>query len=223
MDTLLSIQDGQKAFRTADIETMALSGIGLEVKSHESLAVTGPSGCGKSTLLNVLGLLDTLDKGSIHLAGTPVDTRTEAARTKARRGNISFIFQNFNLIERLTVLQNVEVGLRYLKLPAGTGRERALEMLERVGLAHRAGHHPSQLSGGQQQRVAVARALVSNPRVILADEPTGNLDSKNSDIVADLLFSLPENGSALVVVTHEDAIARRADRQIRMSDGKIIS
>jgi putative ABC transport system ATP-binding protein len=222
MTTILSLKNGTKSFRTSEVETKALADIDLDVSEREALAITGPSGCGKSTLLNMLGLLDTLDAGTIDLLGHRVDTRTEKSRTKSRRGIITFIFQNFNLIERLSVQRNVEVGLRFLKLSRQEARTRSLEMLEQVGLGHRAQHLPSQLSGGQQQRVAVARALVSRPKLILADEPTGNLDSKNGQAIADLLFDLPKSGSSVVVVTHSKEIAERADRQIVMSDGKIV-
>ncbi|HEY7754444.1 MAG TPA: ABC transporter ATP-binding protein [Steroidobacteraceae bacterium] len=212
-----------KVFYTDDLETHALDGIHLDVKKGEFLSISGPSGCGKSTLLAILGLLDMPTDGKYMLAGADVTTLLPAARAKVRNERIGFIFQAFNLIGDLTVLQNVELPLTYRQgMSSDERRKAALFALERVGMSHRVNHHPSQLSGGQQQRVAVARALAGKPSILLADEPTGNLDSRNGEAVMNLLRELHREGSTICMVTHDPRYADFADRQIRLFDGRVV-
>ena len=196
--------------------------VSLEVKNGEFVAIMGPSGCGKTTLLNIMGLLDTPTEGTYMLNGKEVSQLSERERTNIRRGTIGFVFQSFNLIDDLDVYENVELPLLYMGVPAKERKKRVTEMLDRMAMSHRRGHFPCQLSGGQQQRVAVARAVVSNPKIILADEPTGNLDSKNSKEVMDLLLQLHEQGTTIVMVTHSQHNASFADRIINLFDGQIV-
>ena len=219
---MLQLTDITKVFRTEEIETVALGGVSLTVKPGEFVAVMGPSGCGKSTLLNVLGLLDNPTSGRYVLDGEEVGTLKERQRTRVRKGKIGFVFQSFNLIEELNVEQNVELPLRYLGVPARERKQRVTEILQRMAISHRAKHFPNQLSGGQQQRVAIARAVVSNPKLILADEPTGNLDSKNGLEVMQLLTQLNKEGTTIVMVTHSQRDAQFASRIVEMLDGKLV-
>lgn len=218
----LQLSDIKKIFRTEDIETIALGGISLEVKDGEFLAIMGPSGCGKSTLLNILGLLDNPTEGTYLLDGKEVGRLHERQRTHARKGKIGFVFQSFNLIDELNVEQNVELPLRYLGIPADERKRRVQEILKRMGISHRAKHFPHQLSGGQQQRVAIARAVVSEPRIILADEPTGNLDSRNGLEVMQLLTQLNQEGTTIIMVTHSQRDAQYAHRIVEMLDGMLV-
>jgi putative ABC transport system ATP-binding protein len=211
-----------KVFLTDEVETHALSGIHLEIAKGEYVSIAGPSGCGKSTLLAILGLLDTASEGSYALNGNQVANLNHAERARIRNREIGFIFQSFNLIGDLTVFENVELPLTYRGLAAAERQQRAMEALEKVGMGHRLRHYPSQLSGGQQQRVAVARALGGRPSILLADEPTGNLDSKNGDAVMDLLRQLHREGATICMVTHDPRFARHADRQIHLFDGRIV-
>ncbi|MCG8476282.1 MAG: ABC transporter ATP-binding protein [Cytophagales bacterium] len=220
---MIQTKDLSRVFRTEEVETTALNAINLDVEKGEFLAVMGASGCGKSTLLNLIGLLDTPTGGEFSFNGTRVEGFSEKQRTRLRKKEIGFVFQSFNLIDELTVAENVELPLLYQKVPAKERKERVKKMLDRVNIGHRIGHYPQQLSGGQQQRVAIARALISNPSLILADEPTGNLDSKNGKEVMDLLCELNEAGTTIVMVTHSEADAQRAHRVLHMLDGKIIS
>ena len=219
---MLSLTNLGKQYRTSEVETQALSDISLSVEKGEFVAVMGPSGCGKSTLLNILGLLDTPSSGSYKLLGEEIAGSSEDKLTRLRRDHIGFVFQSFNLIDDLTVAENVEVALLYRK-DGGSRRKRVAEALERVGVGHRARHRPQQLSGGQQQRVAIARALVSNPQLILADEPTGNLDTANGDAVMDLLKGASAAGTTIVMVTHSPVHAAAAGRTVKMLDGQIVS
>ena len=212
-----------KVFRTEEIETIALDKVSFEVKEGEFVAIMGPSGCGKSTLLNILGLLDNPTGGSYRLLGQEVADLKEKERTKFRKGNIGFVFQSFNLIDDLNVYDNVELPLRYLDVSASQRKEKVTEILKRMNLSHRAKHFPQQLSGGQQQRVAIARAVVAGPKMILADEPTGNLDSKNGKEVMDLLLELNREGTTIVMVTHSQRDASVAQRIINLFDGQIVS
>ncbi len=211
-----------KVFTTDEVETHALSGIHLEIQKGEYVAIAGPSGCGKSTLLSILGLLDSPSSGTYTLNSRAVQTLDFAERARIRNREIGFIFQSFNLIGDLTVFENVELPLTYRSTPAGERRERTQRALERVGMGHRAKHFPNQLSGGQQQRVAVARALVGEPSIMLADEPTGNLDSKNGEAVMGLLRELNRAGSTLCIVTHDPRFARHADRAVHLFDGRVV-
>ena len=220
--TLIHLEGLTKVFTTDEVETHALSGIHLYIKRGEYVAIAGPSGCGKSTLLSIIGLLDSPSSGSYILNGQPVQSLDFTQRARIRNREIGFIFQSFNLIGDLTVYENVELPLTYRGMPAAERRERVTKALERVGMGHRAKHYPSQLSGGQQQRVAVARALVGQPAVLLADEPTGNLDSKNGDAVMELLRELHRAGSTICMVTHDPRFARHADRAIHLFDGRIV-
>ena len=219
---LIKLEGIKKVFLTDEVETHALSGIQLDIFKGEFVSIAGPSGCGKSTLLSILGLLDSPSDGKYLLNGTPVENLTLADRARIRNREIGFIFQSFNLIGDLTVYENVELPLTYRGMPAAERRQRATAALERVGMGHRAKHLPSQLSGGQQQRVAVARALAGSPSVLLADEPTGNLDSKNGDAVMELLRDLHRAGSTIVMVTHDNRFARSADRTVHLFDGRIV-
>jgi putative ABC transport system ATP-binding protein len=220
---MLKLQEISKTYRTTEVETRALEKVSMEIAPGEFVAVMGPSGCGKSTLLNVLGLLDSPTGGSYEFFGEDVAGLPEARLTRLRRDRMGFVFQSFNLIEDLSVAENVEVALLYRKVAAGERRKRVAEALRRVGIAHRARHRPQQLSGGQQQRVAVARALVSNPSLILADEPTGNLDTANGDAVMTLLKDAAGAGVTVVMVTHSLVHAAEAQRTIKLLDGRVVS
>lgn len=219
---MIKIENLQKIFRTEEVETVALGGVSFEVEKGEFVAIMGPSGCGKSTLLNVLGLLDNPTSGQYLLDGQDVGSLKESQRTKVRKGQIGFVFQSFNLIDELNVEQNVELPLKYLGIPKKERQERVEEILRRMAISHRAHHYPQQLSGGQQQRVAIARAVVCNPKLILADEPTGNLDSKNGQEVMGLLTQLHAEGTTIVMVTHSQRDAGSATRVINMLDGMIV-
>lgn len=212
-----------RIFRTDEVETTALNKVSVEIEKGEFVAVMGPSGCGKSTLLNILGLLDTPTSGDFFFLGENVSRFSEKQRAKLRKQNIGFVFQNFNLIDQLTVFENVELPLIYLKLSARERKERVDEALEKMQIAHRKKHYPNQLSGGQQQRVAVARAVVARPQFILADEPTGNLDSTHGDEVMGLLESLNNNGTTIIMVTHSQRDADYARRVIMLFDGQVIN
>ena len=223
IDPLIRLGGISKIFHTEEVETHALSRIDLEVRAGEYVAITGPSGCGKTTLLSILGLLDSPSEGSYVLAGEPVSTLSAAQRAGVRRRAIGFIFQAFNLIGDLTVRQNVELPLKYRGIPAAERRSLVYEALERVGLLHRLNHHPAQLSGGQQQRVAVARAVAGKPLVLLADEPTGNLDSKNGSTVMELLTDLHRGGATICIVTHDPRYLAAAERSVYLFDGHLVS
>ena len=212
-----------KVFRTESVETTALNGINLEINQGEFVAVMGPSGCGKSTLLNLLGLLDNPTSGELWFLEEEVSRYTENNRTDLRNGNLGFVFQSFNLIDELTDFENVELPLLYAGVPVKERVARVNAALDRMQIAHRTEHYPQQLSGGQQQRVAIARAIVTNPKIILADEPTGNLDSVNGNEVMNLLLELNKEGSTVVMVTHSEENARMAGRLIRMMDGNILT
>ena len=211
-----------RIFRTEEVETIALNGVNIEVEDGEFIAVMGPSGCGKSTLLNILGLLDSPTEGKYWLNNEEVGHLKERERTAYRKGRIGFVFQNFNLIDELTVEENVDLQLKYLGVGKAERKERVLEILRKVKLSHRAKHYPHQLSGGQQQRVAIARAVVGKPSIILADEPTGNLDSKNGMEVMQLLSELNEEGTTIVMVTHSKHDATYASRIINLFDGQVV-
>jgi len=220
---MIKTNDLTKIFRTEEVETTALNKVTLEVKDGEYVAVMGPSGCGKSTLLNILGLLDNPSEGSYIFNGTEVANLKERDRTIFRKGNIGFVFQSFNLIDELNVYENVELPLIYLKMKSGERKKRVEDVLERMKIGHRAKHFPQQLSGGQQQRVAIARAVVANPKLILADEPTGNLDSKNGLEVINLLTELNKEGTTIIMVTHSDHDAGFAHRIVNLFDGQIVT
>ena len=219
---MIKIKNISKVFRTEDVETHALVDVSLEVKKGEFVAVMGPSGCGKSTLLNILGLLDVPNGGEYILDGTDVASLSEKQRNVLRRGTIGFIFQSFNLIDELTVEENIELPLLYMKVPAAERKRRITDAMARMGITHRAKHFPSQLSGGQQQRVAIARAVVMQPKIILADEPTGNLDSKNGLEVMGLLRELHREGTTIVMVTHSARDAAYSDRIVNLYDGCVV-
>lgn len=219
---MIRIEGLCKSFRTEEVETIALNNVSLEVKDGEFVAIMGPSGCGKSTLLNILGLLDNPTSGKYWLDEIEVGNLKERERTRVRKGEIGFVFQSFNLIDELNVAENVELPLTYLNVKAGERKERVREILKRMSISHRAGHFPQQLSGGQQQRVAIARAVISNPKMILADEPTGNLDSKNGEEVMNLLTELNKEGTTIVMVTHNKHDATFAHRTINLFDGQIV-
>jgi putative ABC transport system ATP-binding protein len=220
---MIRLESVTKVFYTDDLETHALDGIHLDVGKGEFLSISGPSGCGKSTLLAILGLLDTPTEGRYLLGGDDVTSLTPAARAKVRNERIGFIFQAFNLIGDLTVLQNVELPLTYRQtMNSAERRSAAQHALERVGMSHRVNHHPAQLSGGQQQRVAVARALAGRPSILLADEPTGNLDSRNGEAVMNLLRELHREGSTICMVTHDPRYADYADRKVQLFDGRVV-
>jgi putative ABC transport system ATP-binding protein len=223
IDPLIRLRGISKIFHTDEVETHALSAIDLEIRAGEYVAVTGPSGCGKTTLLSLLGLLDSPTEGSYVLAGEPVAALTAAQRARVRSRAIGFIFQAFNLIGDLTVAQNVALPLRYRGMAAAERRAAVHEVLERVGMLHRINHYPAQLSGGQQQRVAVARAIAGRPVVLLADEPTGNLDSGNGTQVMELLAELHAGGATIVVVTHDPRYLGQASRSVRLFDGRLVS
>ena len=219
---MIQLENIKKVFRTEEVETIALAGITLKVEEGEFVAIMGPSGCGKSTLLNILGLLDNPTEGTYNLGGTEVGSLKEGERTMVRKGQIGFVFQSFNLIDELNVEQNVELPLKYLGVPKKERQKRVVEMLRRMGISHRAKHYPNQLSGGQQQRVAIARAVVTKPKLILADEPTGNLDSKNGYEVMELLKQLNDEGTTIVMVTHSQRDASVAERTINLLDGRVV-
>jgi len=218
----IRLEGVSKVFYTDEVETHALSNVHLEIGAGEYVSVSGPSGCGKTTLLSILGLLDTPTEGTYSLDDNPVTALTAAERARVRNREIGFIFQAFNLIGDLTVYENVELPLTYRGMSAGERRERVRAALERVGMGHRTKHYPSQLSGGQQQRVAVARAIAGRPLMLLADEPTGNLDSRNGEAVMELLRELHREGATIVMVTHDPRYARFADRDVHLFDGQIV-
>ena len=220
---MIKLHDLTKAYRTSDVETTALNDVNLAVDAGEFIAIMGPSGCGKSTLLNVLGMLDSPDSGSYEFAGENVAGYSETQLADIRKQNIGFIFQSFNLVDELSVAENVMLPLLYQKVAPKERDDRVQKVLERVGIAHRADHRPQQLSGGQQQRVAVARAVISNPKLILADEPTGNLDSTNGEEVLELLNQLNDEGTTIIMVTHDKSHADHASRVVNMLDGRILS
>lgn len=219
---MIKLENIKKVFRTEEVETWALREVSLEVNEGEFVAIMGPSGCGKSTLLNILGLLDTPTEGTYTLNGRDVSTLNENERTDIRKGVIGFVFQSFNLIDELNVTENIELPLLYMNTPAKERKQRVEEVMNRMSMSHRRKHFPSQLSGGQQQRVAIARAVLPNPKIILADEPTGNLDSKNGQEVMDLLQELHKEGTTIVMVTHSQHDASYADRIINLYDGQIV-
>jgi putative ABC transport system ATP-binding protein len=221
--SMLKLDKIGKVYRTTEVETQALDEVSMQIDAGEFVAIMGPSGCGKSTLLNILGLLDTPNAGTYQFFGEDVTKYSEAQLTTVRRAAIGFVFQSFNLIDDLSVEENVEVALLYRGVPARERRTRVAEALDRVGISHRARHLPQQLSGGQQQRVAVARALVSNPKVILADEPTGNLDTANGNAVMELLINVAKGGTTVIMVTHSLTYAALANRTIKLLDGRIVS
>ena len=213
----------EKIFRTEEVETLALNKVSIEVKEGEFVAIMGPSGCGKSTLLNILGLLDNPTSGEYYLNGIEVSRYTEAQRTKLRKGIIGFVFQSFNLIDELNVYENIELPLLYMGVSAAERKKKVQEAMERMAIVHREKHFPQQLSGGQKQRVAIARAVVANPKLILADEPTGNLDSKNGQEVMNLLSELNKEGTTIVMVTHSQHDAGFASRTINLFDGQVVT
>ena len=219
---MIKIKKLSKVFRTEEIETFALNGVNINVKEGEFVAIMGPSGCGKSTLLNIVGLLDNPTEGSYIFKDTEVAKLKEKDRTQFRKGNIGFVFQSFNLIDELNVFENVELPLVYMKMKSSERREKVEAVLQRMKIGHRAKHFPQQLSGGQQQRVAIARAVVANPSLILADEPTGNLDSKNGIEVMNLLSELNQEGATIIMVTHSERDANFAHRTINLFDGQVI-
>jgi putative ABC transport system ATP-binding protein len=220
---VLQLNEISKVYRTVDVETRALDRVSMEIGAGDFVAIMGPSGCGKSTLLNILGLLDSPTSGSYRFFGEEVSRYSEKQLTALRRATIGFVFQSFNLIDDLSVQENVEVALLYRKVSASERKRRVAEALERVGISHRARHLPQQLSGGQQQRVAVARALVSQPKLILADEPTGNLDTANGEVVMQMLTGISQAGTTVVMVTHSLTHAALAKRTIKLLDGRVVS
>lgn len=220
---MISITSLNKIFRANEIETLALNNINLKINTGEFVAIMGPSGCGKSTLLNILGMLDQPSSGSYSFIGSEVAGLQERQRTSLRKGKIGFVFQSFNLIDELTVFENVELPLVYQKMARSERKKRTEEVMDKVGISSRSKHYPSQLSGGQQQRVAIARAVVTRPELILADEPTGNLDSENGTQVMEMLTSLNREGSTVIMVTHNPDDAERAGRIINLFDGKIVT
>ena len=219
---MIKVQDLSKTFRTEEVETIALDKVSFEVKDGEFVAIMGPSGCGKSTLLNILGLLDNPTSGQYWLGDKEVSMLHESERTALRKGQIGFVFQSFNLIDELTVEENIELPLTYLNVPKAERRQKVQEVMKRMSIGHRAKHFPHQLSGGQQQRVAIARAVVFGPKLILADEPTGNLDSKNGAEAMRLLKELNADGTTIVMVTHNEHDAKQVQRIIHLFDGKIV-
>ncbi|MBP7487166.1 MAG: ABC transporter ATP-binding protein [Parabacteroides sp.] len=220
---MLRIENLCKTFYTEEVETIALNQVSLEIQSGEFVAIMGPSGCGKSTLLNILGLLDNPTEGKYYLLDKEVGHLREKERTQFRKGNIGFVFQSFNLIDELNVYENVELPLTYLKIKSSDRKEKVNEILKRMNISHRASHFPQQLSGGQQQRVAIARAVVASPKLILADEPTGNLDSKNGAEVMALLTELNKEGTTIIMVTHSKHDASFAHRTINLFDGQLVT
>ncbi len=222
MEPLIHLDGVTKVFYTDEIETHALCGIHLDINQGEYIAIAGPSGCGKSTLLSILGLLDSPTEGAYSLNGTPVAQITTTERARIRNREVGFVFQSFNLIGDLTIFENVELPLTYRGMPAGQRKAKVQQALERVGMAHRMKHYPAQLSGGQQQRVAVARAIVGDPSIVLADEPTGNLDSRNGEAVMSLLRDLNRQGATICMVTHDPRYAKHADRSVHLFDGRVV-
>jgi len=220
---MIQLNEVFKIYRTKEIETLALENVNIEIKKGEYVSVMGPSGCGKSTLLNVMGLLDRPSQGSVILAGENTEQMNDSTLAYFRNQTLGFVFQSFHLVNALNVLDNVELPLLYRKCSSAERRRRAKEALEQVGLSHRTRHFPSQLSGGQCQRVAIARAIVGNPEIILADEPTGNLDSKNGAEITKLLLELNKSGATIVMVTHDESLAKQTQRIIRLFDGRQIS
>ena len=220
---MIEINNLSKVFRTTEVETVALNHVNLEVNEGEFVAIMGPSGCGKSTLLNILGLLDKPTEGSYKLLGQEVANLREKDRTRVRKGKIGFVFQSFNLIDELNVFENVELPLTYLGVKASERKQRVHDILKRMAISHRSQHFPQQLSGGQQQRVAIARAVVTNPKLILADEPTGNLDSKNGAEVMNLLSELNGEGTTVIMVTHSQHDASFAHRTVHLFDGSVVA
>ena len=220
---MITLHDLNKIYRTEEIETSALNQVSLEILKGEFVSIMGPSGCGKSTLLNILGLLDQPESGSYQFLGDEMSQLNERGRAQIRKKHFGFVFQNFNLIDELTVFENVELPLIYNKVSSNDRKARVKEILERIGISHRTNHFPQQLSGGQQQRVAVARALVTNPEVILADEPTGNLDSSNGNEVMELLCELNDAGTTVIMVTHSQNDASYSSRIINLLDGQVVS
>lgn len=220
---MIQIDSISKVFRTSEIETVALNHVNLDIKEGEFVAIMGPSGCGKSTLLNILGLLDNPTEGSYRIMGEEVGNLKEKQRTQMRKGRIGFVFQSFNLIDELNVYENVELPLTYLGIKASERRRMVDDMLKRMNISHRAKHFPQQLSGGQQQRIAIARAVITNPGLILADEPTGNLDSKNGAEVMNLLTELNREGTTIVMVTHSSHDASFAHRTVHLFDGSVVA
>jgi putative ABC transport system ATP-binding protein len=220
---MLKTVDLTKVFRTDEVETTALNRVNMEITHSEFVAIMGPSGCGKSTLLNIIGLLDNPSGGLFYFNGEEVSKYTEKKRTNLRKANIGFVFQSFNLIDELTVFENVELPLLYMKVSGAERKRRVEEVLERMKIAHRRNHFPQQLSGGQQQRVAIARAVVTKPKLILADEPTGNLDSANGEEVMNLLTELNQDGTTIIMVTHSPTDAEKASRIIQLFDGHIVT
>ncbi|MBL4904623.1 MAG: ABC transporter ATP-binding protein [Flavobacteriaceae bacterium] len=220
---MITLNKLTKVYRTDEIESTALNEVSFEIKKGEFVSIMGPSGCGKSTLLNILGMLDKPESGSYKFLGNEVSHLNEKGRSDVRKRNIGFIFQNFNLIDELTVFENIELPLLYNKVKASERKKRVNELIEKIGISHRTSHFPQQLSGGQQQRVAVARALITNPPLILADEPTGNLDSSNGNEVMELMCELHEAGTTIVMVTHSSHDASYSDRIINLLDGQIVS
>ena len=219
---MIKVDNLSKSFRTEDVETIALDNVSLSIDNGEFVSIMGPSGCGKSTLLNILGLLDNPTDGQYWLDGQEVGKLKEKDRTNARKGKIGFVFQSFNLIDELNVEENIELPLTYLDMGRAERKQKVQEVMKRMGISHRAKHFPHQLSGGQQQRVAIARAVVFGPKMILADEPTGNLDSRNGTGVMDLLTELNQEGTTIVMVTHNEHDARIAHRTINLFDGRIV-
>lgn len=220
---MIQIKDLEKSYKTEEVQTMAINKLSFEVRDGEFVAIMGPSGCGKSTLLNIVGLLDNPNGGSFIFNGTEVSGYNERKRAELRKHNIGFVFQSFNLIDELTVFENVELPLIYTGIKTAERKKRVEEVLEKMQIMHRRNHFPQQLSGGQQQRVAVARAVVTKPKLILADEPTGNLDSKNGNEVMDLLIDLNEAGTTIIMVTHSEQDAKYSHRIIRMLDGQKVT
>lgn len=220
---MINIQNLSRIYKTEDVQTNALNDVSLHIKEGEFVAIMGPSGCGKSTFLNILGLLDSASSGSYQFAGTETVGLREKKKSEIRKKNIGFIFQNFNLIDELTVYENIELPLLYNHVPSAERKKRVTEIMEQINISHRAKHYPQQLSGGQQQRAAVARALVTRPKLILADEPTGNLDSTNGNEVMNLLAELHREGSTIAMVTHSSYDAGYASRIVNMKDGEIFS
>jgi putative ABC transport system ATP-binding protein len=219
---MITLSGINRVYRSEEVETTALCSIDLEVQTGEFVAIMGPSGCGKSTLLNVLGTLDRPTSGSYHFEGENLTDRKEAALARHRRAHLGFVFQSFNLIDDLTIEENTALGLRYRRIEAKAGRERVAEAMDRVGISHRARHYPHQLSGGQQQRAAIARAIVGAPKLLLADEPTGNLDTENGLQVMEILAGLNSEGATIIMVTHSPSHADYAQRQVGMLDGRIV-
>ena len=220
---MITTKNLMKIYRTEDVETTALDSVNIAINEGEFVSIMGPSGCGKSTLLNIIGLLDNPSKGELWINGTEVAKFSEKNRTSLRKGNIGFVFQSFNLIDELTVYENVELPLLYLKVSASERRKKVEDVLERMKITHRKKHFPQQLSGGQQQRVAIARAVVTKPKLILADEPTGNLDSANGEEVMNLLSELNNDGTTIVMVTHSPTDAERAHRIVHLFDGQVVT